>query len=75
MTEEAIQPGGRALSDPSEMEIVRRAQGGDDLAFEELVNRYGKELFGLALFLTGQPSDAEDVVQETYLAAYEGLTA
>jgi len=43
------------------------------IAFGELVDRHGNELYGLAYFLTGQASDAEDVVQETFLGAYEGL--
>src|SRR4051812_37334063 len=58
-----------------EAEIVRRAQRGDDSAFEELVSRHGKDLYRLAYFLTGQASDAEDVVQETFLGAYERIGA
>lgn len=54
-------------------ELLRRAQSGDEAAFGELVDRHGNELYGLAYFLTGQASDAEDVVQETFLGAYEGL--
>lgn len=73
MTEEA--PGLHAHNVPatSDAELLRRAQRGDDAAFEDLVGRYGKELYGLAYFLTGQASDAEDVVQEALLGAYEGL--
>ena len=58
----------------SDAEILRRAKSGDDAAFGELVERYGNELYGLAFFLTGQASDAEDVVQETLIGAYEGLS-
>jgi RNA polymerase sigma-70 factor (ECF subfamily) len=54
-------------------QILRRAQAGDGAAFQELVERYSTELYGLALFLTGQASDAEDVMQETLLGAYENL--
>ncbi|MGD0090763.1 MAG: sigma-70 family RNA polymerase sigma factor [Planctomycetota bacterium] len=69
------QAGERSALDPADAEALRRAQGGDDAAFEELVSRYAGELYGLAFFLTGQASDAEDVVQETLLGAYERLAA
>lgn len=52
---------------------VRKARSGDDSAFDELVRYFEAELRGVALFLTGQSSDAEDIVQETFIAAYEGL--
>ncbi|HYG74069.1 MAG TPA: sigma-70 family RNA polymerase sigma factor [Planctomycetota bacterium] len=64
---------GDASASNSDAELLRRAQGGDDLAFDALVERYERELFGMGYFLTGQSSDAEDIVQETFLAAYEGL--
>jgi RNA polymerase sigma-70 factor (ECF subfamily) len=60
-------------SGTGDAELLRRAQSGDEAAFGELVDRHGNELYGLAYFLTGQASDAEDVVQETFLGAYEGL--
>ena len=75
MTQGTEQPGEQSASDLRDRETLRRAQEGDEPAFEELVSRYGKELYGLAFFLTGQASDAEDVVQETLLGAYEGLAA
>ena len=64
-------------SDPkwNEADIVRRARKGDAAAFHELVDRYADELYTLALSLTGQPSDAEDVVQETLLGAYSSLAS
>ena len=75
MTQGTEQAGGQLASNAGELEALRRAQKGDEPAFEELVSRYGRELYGLALFLTGQASDAEDVVQETFLGAYQGLAA
>jgi RNA polymerase sigma-70 factor, ECF subfamily len=52
---------------------MKRAQAGDDLAFEEIIARHSGRLYGLALYLSGQASDAEDILQETLLGAYEAL--
>jgi RNA polymerase sigma-70 factor (ECF subfamily) len=42
-------------------------------AFTELVNRYESNIFRLARHITQSPEDAEDVLQETFLKAYEHL--
>lgn len=49
------------------------ARAGDSQAFRALVERHGRGLFRLAFRLTGSESDAEDVVQETFLRAYARL--
>ena len=72
MGHSGARPSASGLND---VELVRRAQGGDSAAFDEVVNRFTGELYGLALFLTGQASDADDVLQETFLGAYENLAA
>ncbi len=54
-------------------ELVRKARGGDLAAFEALVSKYERRLFGVALRLTRRPEDAEDVVQETFLSVLEHL--
>jgi RNA polymerase sigma-70 factor (ECF subfamily) len=41
------------------------------LDFEHLIAEYGDRLYGAALRITGSAADAEDVLQETFLAAYE----
>ena len=47
------------------------SEGTPDLvAFEQLVAEYGDRVFGIALRVTGSPSDAEDVMQETFLLAF-----
>src|SRR5579862_6483756 len=66
-------PDGNAAGEPTDAELLRQAQSGDDAAFDALARRYAPLLRNLALFLTGQEADAEDVVQETLLGAYEGL--
>ena len=52
---------------------VARAKRGDREAFRELVERHSHHLFRLAWRLTGNESDAEDVVQETFWKAWKQL--
>ncbi len=53
--------------------LVAAAKAGDAQAFEELVRRYRKRIFALALHLTGTPSDADDIAQEVFMRAYRAL--
>lgn len=52
---------------------VALARDGDSEAFRLLVERHGRAVFRLAHRMTGSASDAEDVVQETFLKAYKQL--
>jgi RNA polymerase sigma-70 factor (ECF subfamily) len=52
---------------------VALARDGDSDAFRTLVERHSRAVYSLAYRLTGSPSDAEDVVQETFLKAYRQL--
>ncbi len=40
------------------------------VAFEQLVAEYGDRVYGIALRVTGSPSDAEEVMQEAFLQAF-----
>lgn len=53
--------------------LVARARGGDARAFSDLVSRYDRKIFRLARHITNSDEDAEDVLQETFLKAYEHL--
>ncbi|MGD0436530.1 MAG: RNA polymerase sigma factor [Bryobacteraceae bacterium] len=53
--------------------LVARARDGDSEAFNELVNRYSRKIYRLAKHITQNDEDAEDVLQETFLKAYEHL--
>lgn len=53
--------------------LVRQACAGDREAFQQLVGRYERRMFRAAIALTGNPADAEEVVQETFLRAFEHL--
>ena len=54
--------------------LVERAKAGDFAAFEVLVNQYERRIFALAMRITGNRSDAEEVVQETFLSLVEHIS-
>jgi RNA polymerase sigma-70 factor, ECF subfamily len=56
-----------------EAPVVAQARLGDATAFSELLRRYEGKIFRLALHITQNREDAEDVLQETFLKAYEHL--
>jgi RNA polymerase sigma-70 factor (ECF subfamily) len=56
-----------------EAPLVARAREGDSLAFGDLVRKYEGKIFRLAQHVTQNREDAEDVLQETFLKAYEHL--
>ena len=52
---------------------VARARSGDADAFRELVERHSRAVYHVALRMTGNAHDAEDVVQDAFLKAYRQL--
>jgi RNA polymerase sigma-70 factor (ECF subfamily) len=56
-----------------ESALVARARQGDPAAFNDLVTRYERRIFRLAKNITQSDEDAEDVLQETFLKAFEHL--
>jgi len=56
-----------------ELSLVQAAKRGDVGAFGELVKRYDRNVFRIALHITQNREDAEDVVQDAFLKAYENL--
>jgi RNA polymerase sigma-70 factor (ECF subfamily) len=63
----AVQPAG-------DRSTVARACSGDSEAFRSLVERHSRYVFNVAYRLTGSAADAEDVVQTTFLRAYQQLS-
>ena len=57
-----------------ESALLARAREGDLAAFNELVNAYSRKIFRLAKHITQNDEDAEDVLQETFLKAFEHLS-
>src|SRR5712692_7851218 len=60
--------------DPAtEMALVRRAQAGDRTAFEEIVRAYARLVWASVYGLVRDRAWTEDIVQETFLRAWESL--
>src|SRR6516225_9563774 len=62
-----------SLAGIDESALVTQAREGDTTAFGELVRRYEGKIFRLAQHVTQNREDAEDVLQETFMKAYEHL--
>ena len=58
---------------PDESVLVEQAKAGDQQAFTALVARYQRKIYRLAKNITRNDEDAEDVLQEAFLKAYEHL--
>lgn len=56
-----------------EYELVRRIQAGEASAFRDFVQRYQREVYGLAYDLCGNHHDAEDLSQEVFIKALRAL--
>lgn len=56
-----------------EFELIRKAQSGDNAAFNEVVVAYRKRIIGTVARLIGRPEDVEDVAQEVFLRLYYSM--
>ena len=56
-----------------ENEIIEGMARGDQRAFRELVERYKKKVYYLALDMAGNPIDAEDISQEVFLKVHRSF--
>jgi len=63
-----------ATGQPNDQDLVRAAKNGDLAAFETLVKRHERRIYGLARRLTGSEHDAQDVTQQTFLSAVKNLS-
>ena len=61
------------MSEEDDPTLVRRSQEGDRHAFEQLVLRYQKPVFNVALRMLRDRQDALDVAQSTFLKVFEHL--
>ncbi len=56
-----------------DLDLVERVKGGDQLAFQLLVERYYSRITGFAYSLLKNAADAEEVAQDTFVRAYRSL--
>lgn len=56
-----------------DVSIAHRVAAGDHVAFERLMRRYNRRLYRLARAILKDPAEADDVLQEVYLSAYQSL--
>ncbi len=56
-------------------ELARRFRDGDALAFDALLNRYSRSIYNFTLRLLGDPADADDATQQTFIQAFESFPA
>ncbi len=59
-------------ADP-DTEPVARVQGGDLDAFEDLINRHSRRVYRTLVGILGNPDEARDAMQDTFLKAFQHL--
>ncbi len=53
--------------------LVNRIKEGDMSAFEEIMNKYSRQIYLLALKMTGNHEDAEDISQEVFAKVFKAI--
>ena len=74
----ALQPANRvnvtqSPKSATEAEAIRLAQAGDAAAFELLYHLHSRRVYALCLRMVGNPSDAEDLMQEAFLQLFRKI--
>ncbi|RJP62902.1 MAG: RNA polymerase sigma factor [Ignavibacteriales bacterium] len=56
-----------------DFQLIKQAQKGDQLAFEQLVYRYDRQVINIAMSFRNNEDDAKDIYQEVFIRVYRGL--
>jgi len=56
-----------------DLELVRRAQKGDVVAYDELIRRYQERIYATVYHMTSNHEDANDLAQETFIKGFTAL--
>jgi RNA polymerase sigma-70 factor, ECF subfamily len=58
---------------PTDFELAQKAGAGDLMAFEELYRRHFRRVYSLALRMTANPEEAEDLAQDTFIQLHKKI--
>jgi RNA polymerase sigma-70 factor (ECF subfamily) len=58
---------------PDDLELVRRVQGGNLPAYDELVRRYQERIYATLYHMTSNHEDANDLAQESFIKAFQAI--
>ncbi len=61
------------LDKQDDEELAQRTAAGSTAAFEELVRRYGRRILGFVRQRSANPTEAEDLTQQTFIQAYQRI--
>lgn len=56
-----------------DLALIEKVKAGDLSAFEQLMRQYDRQIFRIALHITQNREDAEDVVQDAFFKAFQKL--
>ena len=73
MTAPGARGGTPALGRADELALVERCRQGDLAAFEQIYRAHSGRLYSVAYRMVGNPADAEDLLQDIFLAAHRKL--
>lgn len=58
---------------PTDRELIERCLNHDEIAWEQIIQRYKRKVFGIAYKFTGRFEEAEDLTQEVFFKVYKAL--
>ncbi len=74
LPEQDLRPTLGSLQADPDAELVARVQSGDVDAFEDLMNRSSRRVFRTLVGILGNPEEARDAMQDTFLKAFQHLS-
>jgi RNA polymerase sigma-70 factor (ECF subfamily) len=63
----------RKLEADADLVVVRRVQGGDVAAFDQLVAKYRERVVGIVYNMTSNREDAADLAQDAFIKAFQSI--